>query len=309
MAPQVSTILLAALLLGLAIPLVILYVIEILNTTIRGRKDLEEGLSIPFLGEVPFYKGSMDHGIVVRDNSTDAVSEAMRIIRSNMSFMKVQSERMQAIMVTSSNPSAGKTFISSNLAMSLALTNKRVVLIDFDLRRRTLSKEFGQRHNRKGLSSYLAGTFTELDDIIFNSNMHANLDIIYSGPQPPNPAEMLLSEKLDSMIAELKKRYDYVIIDAVPALMVADAQIIDRLADLTIYVVREGLLDRRQLPDIERLYTTGRFHNMSVVLNGSTTQNGYGYRHGYGYSYGYGYNTEQTKKSSFIDKLKKHPKK
>ena len=308
-APQVSTILLAALLLGLAIPLVILYVIEILNTTIRGRKDLEEGLSIPFLGEVPFYKGSMDHGIVVRDNSTDAVSEAMRIIRSNMSFMKVQSERMQAIMVTSSNPSAGKTFISSNLAMSLALTNKRVVLIDFDLRRRTLSKEFGQRHNRKGLSSYLAGTFTELDDIIFNSNMHANLDIIYSGPQPPNPAEMLLSEKLDSMIAELKKRYDYVIIDAVPALMVADAQIIDRLADLTIYVVREGLLDRRQLPDIERLYTTGRFHNMSVVLNGSTTQNGYGYRHGYGYGYGYGYNTEQTKKSSFIDKLKKHPKK
>ena len=308
-APQVSTILLAALLLGLAIPLVILYVIEILNTTIRGRKDLEEGLSIPFLGEVPFYKGSMDHGIVVRDNSTDAVSEAMRIIRSNMSFMKVQSERMQAIMVTSSNPSAGKTFISSNLAMSLALTNKRVVLIDFDLRRRTLSKEFGQRHNRKGLSSYLAGTFTELDDIIFNSNMHANLDIIYSGPQPPNPAEMLLSEKLDSMIAELKKRYDYVIIDAVPALIVADAQIIDRLADLTIYVVREGLLDRRQLPDIERLYTTGRFHNMSVVLNGSTTQNGYGYRHGYGYVYGYGYNTEQTKKSSVIDKLKKHPKK
>ena len=308
-APQVSTILLAALLLGLAIPLVILYVIEILNTTIRGRKDLEEGLSIPFLGEVPFYKGSMDHGIVVRDNSTDAVSEAMRIIRSNMSFMKVQSERMQAIMVTSSNPSAGKTFISSNLAMSLALTNKRVVLIDFDLRRRTLSKEFGQRHNRKGLSSYLAGTFTELDDIIFNSNMHANLDIIYSGPQPPNPAEMLLSEKLDTMIAELKKRYDYVIIDAVPALMVADAQIIDRLADLTIYVVREGLLDRRQLPDIERLYTTGRFHNMSVVLNGSTTQNGYGYRHGYGYVYGYGYNTEQTKKSSVIDKLKKHPKK
>lgn len=311
-APQTSSILLAALLIGLAIPLVILYVIEILNTTIRGRKDLEDNLSIPFLGEIPLYKGQMDNnGIVVRDNSTDAVSEAMRIIRSNMAFMKVQSERLQSIMVTSSNPHAGKTFVSSNLAMSLAQTDKRVVLIDFDLRRRTLSKEFGQRNNRKGLSSYLAGTFTELDDIIFNSNMHANLDMIYAGPQPPNPAEMLLSDKLDKMIAELKKRYDYVIIDAVPALMVADAQIIDRLSDLTIYVVREGLLDRRQLPDIERLYVNGRFHNMSVVLNGSSSQNGYGYRHGYGYGYGYGYiNGEGKKKrSSFVDKLKKKVKK
>lgn len=310
-APQVSTILLAALLLGLAIPLVILYVVEMLNTTIRGRKDLEQNLSIPFLGEVPIHKGSTDRGIAVRENSTDAVSEAMRIIRSNMSFMSVNNKRLQSVMVTSSNPHAGKTFISSNLAMSLALTGKRVILIDIDLRRRTLTKEFGQRHTRKGLSSYMAGTFTELDDIIFNSNMHANLDMIYAGPQPPNPAEMLLSEKLDQMIEELKQRYDYVIIDAVPSMMVADAQIINRLADLTIYVVREGLLDRRQLPDIERLYTTGRFRNMSIVLNGASAQNGYGYRHGYGYGYGYGYgpNHESSKKKSVMNKIKKVTKK
>jgi capsular exopolysaccharide synthesis family protein len=311
-APVVSSILLAALLLGLAVPLAILYVIEILNTTIRGRKDLEEHLSVPFLGEVPLFKGTMDHGIVVRDHSTDAVSEAMRIIRSNMTFMKAKSERLQSIMITSSNPHAGKTFISSNLSMSLALTNKRVILIDFDLRRRTLSKEFGQRHNRKGLSSYLAGTFTELNDIIFNSNMNANLDIIYAGPQPPNPAEMLMSEKLDKMMEELKARYDYVIIDAVPSMMIADAQIINRLADLTIYVVREGLLDRRQLPDIERLYTSGKFSNMSIILNGSSSNNGYGYRHGYGYQYGYGYHyghsedgEQKSKKKSLLDRFKK----
>ena len=311
-APLVSTILLTALLLGLAIPLGILYVIEILNTTIRGRKDLEEHLSVPFLGEVPLFKGNMDRGIVVRDHSTDAVSEAMRIIRSNMTFMKAKSERLQTIMITSSNPHAGKTFISSNLAMSLALTNKRVLIIDFDLRRRTLSKEFGQRHNRKGLSSYLAGTFTELNDIIFNSNMNANLDIIYAGPQPPNPAEMLMSEKLDKMIEVLKTRYDYVIFDAVPSMMIADAQIINRLADLTIYVVREGLLDRRQLPDIERLYTSGKFSNMSIILNGSSSNNGYGYRHGYGYQYGYGYHYGHTedgehksKKKSILGRFKK----
>lgn len=298
-APQTSVILLVALLLGLAIPMAILYIIEMLNTTIRGRRDLEENLSIPFLGEVPLHKGSMDHGIVVRDNSTDPVSEAMRIIRSNMAFMKVKSDRLQTIMLTSSNPSAGKTFVSSNLAMSLALTNKRVVLIDFDLRRRTLSKEFGQRHNRKGLSSYLAGTYTKLEDIIFNSNMNSNLDIIYSGPQPPNPAEMLMSEKLDTMIEELKERYDYVIFDAVPSMLVADAQIINRLADLTIYVVREGLLDRRQLPDIERLYTSGKFSNMSIILNGATAKSGYGYRYGYGYQYGYGYGHANENKSKF----------
>jgi capsular exopolysaccharide synthesis family protein len=306
-APQISTILLAALLLGLAIPMVILYVIEILNTTIRGRKDLEDNLSIPFLGEVPLHKGAMDRGIVVRDHSTDPVSEAMRIIRSNMAFMKAQSSNLQTIMITSSNPHAGKTFISSNLAMSLALTNKRVILIDFDLRRRTLSKEFGQRHNRKGLSSYLAGTFTELNDIIFNSDMNANLDIIYAGPQPPNPAEMLMSEKLDKMMEELKTRYDYVIIDAVPSMMIADAQIINRLAELTIYVVREGLLDRRQLPDIERLYTSGKFNNMSIILNGASSNNGYGYRHGYGYQYGYGYghSDSKSKKKSVLNRLKK----
>ncbi len=312
-APLVSTILLTALLLGLAVPLVILYVIEILNTTIRGRKDLEENLSVPFLGEIPLFKGEADRGIVVRDNSSDAVSEAMRIIRSNMAFMKVKNESLQSIMVTSSNPHAGKTFVSSNLAMSLALTNKRVILIDFDLRRRTLSKEFGQRHNRKGLSSFLAGTFTEMDDIIFNSNMNANLDIIFAGPQPPNPAEMLLSEKLDKMIEELKKRYDYVILDAVPSMMIADAQIINRLADLTIYVVREGLLDRRQLPDIERLYVDGKLRNMSLILNGSSSNNGYGYRHGYGYQYGYGYHYGHSddsegrskKKKSLLNKLKR----
>ncbi|MBQ5595960.1 MAG: CpsD/CapB family tyrosine-protein kinase, partial [Rikenellaceae bacterium] len=306
-APVVSSILLAALLLGLAVPLAILYVIEILNTTIRGRKDLEDNLSIPFLGEVPLHKGAMDRGIVVRDHSTDPVSEAMRIIRSNMAFMKAQSSNLQTIMITSSNPHAGKTFISSNLAMSLALTNKRVILIDFDLRRRTLSKEFGQRHNRKGLSSYLAGTFTELNDIIFNSDMNANLDIIYAGPQPPNPAEMLMSEKLDKMMEELKTRYDYVILDAVPSMMIADAQIINRLADLTIYVVREGLLDRRQLPDIERLYTSGKFNNMSIILNGASSNNGYGYRHGYGYQYGYGYghSDSKSKKKSVLNRFKK----
>jgi capsular exopolysaccharide synthesis family protein len=184
--------------------------------------------------------------------------------------------------------------------------------MDLDLRRRTLSKQLGHRNDRRGFTSYMSDKITSIDGLISRSTLHDNLDIIYAGPQPPNPAEMLMSEKLDKMMEELKTRYDYVIIDAVPSMMIADAQIINRLADLTIYVVREGLLDRRQLPDIERLYTSGKFSNMSIILNGSSSNNGYGYRHGYGYQYGYGYHyghsedgEQKSKKKSLLDRFKK----
>ena len=156
-------------------------------------------------------------------------------------------------MVTSSNPHAGKTFVSTNLAMTFATTGKKVVIMDLDLRRRTFSKQMGHGGDTNGVSSYLSGS-TELQAIIRKSKLSEKLDIIYAGIQPPNPSEMLLSQRMEELIAELKLHYDYIIIDSTPAMAVADAIITDRLADLSIYVVREGLLDRRQLPDIERLY-------------------------------------------------------
>ena len=119
--------------------------------------------------------------------------------------------------------------------------------------------------------------------------MHPNLDMIFSGPQPPNPAELLMSKRVDQLMEELRPMYDYIIFDSVPAMAVADAMIIDRLVDLTIYVIRQGNLDYRQLPDIEQLYREKKFHNMSVILNGVTSHKstyGYGYGYGYGYSYG-----------------------
>ena len=289
-APRSVIILFIALLFGLATPFGIIYLMEILDTTIRGRKDIEDKLSIPFLGDIPEYHGSTRQGsVVVRDNGRDSVSEAFRLIRSNLGFMSVKSGKLQIIMVTSSDPHAGKTFVTTNLAMTLALADKKVVIVDLDLRRRTLSKQMGQRDNRNGVSGYISGTIANLNDIVFQSGLHENLDIIFAGRQPPNPAEMLLSEKFDEFMADLRKRYDYVVIDSVPAMAVADALITDRLADLTIYVIREGLLDRRQLPDIEKLYREKKFHNMSIVLNGSTggARRGYGYGYGYGDSYGY----------------------
>lgn len=293
--PSAVAIVAVAIVMGLLIPIAILYLRERLNTMVRTRRDIEQALTIPYLGDIPYYDGDKGNGIVVRETSRDALSESFRILRTNLSFMAVDRE-IKVIMSTSSIPHSGKTFISANLAMTLAASGKRVLLIDIDLRRRTLSKSLGHSNDRRGLTSYLTGKLTSLNDILTRSAIEPNLEFIFSGPQPPNPAEILLSERMDTLIGELRQRYDYIILDSVPAMVVADAVIIDRLVDLTIYVIREGNLDRRHLPDIESLYREKKFRNMCVVLNGVTaTKRAYGY----GYGYGYGYLNDEEKPSSW----------
>jgi capsular exopolysaccharide synthesis family protein len=184
--------------------------------------------------------------------------------------------------------------------MTLAASGKRVVILDLDLRRRTLSKSMGQRNNRRGITSYLSGKIASMEDIITPSELSPNLDFIYAGPQPPNPAEMLMSERIDELIATLRSRYDYILIDSVPAMAVADAIIIDRVVDLTVYVIRQGNLDRRQLPDIEGLYREKKFSNMCIILN-SATHSGHGYGYGYGY---YSDNEELSAWQRLISKIK-----
>ena len=135
-----------------------------------------------------------------------------------------------------------------------------------------------------GLTHYLSGGTDKLDDIVGRSEEYDKLDVIFSGPVPPNPAELLLSERFDRLITELRKRYDYIIVDNVPAGMVADASIVNRVADLTIFVVRSGVMDRRQLPELENMYRQEQLRNMAVILNGVPSDH-----KGYGYGYGYGY--------------------
>jgi capsular exopolysaccharide synthesis family protein len=183
-----------------------------------------------------------------------------------------------------------------NLAASIALTNKKVLLMDLDIRKRTLTSLLQKDENAPGITHYLSGRITDIHTLIHKKTINdlANLDVIYAGPVPPNPAELLLSERLDRIVAELRKEYDYVFLDNVPAGVVADAPIVNRLVDLTIYVVRAGLMDRRQLPELERLYRQNKFKNMSVILNAVNYKQagygyyGYGYRYGYSYGYGYG---------------------
>ena len=294
-APKTHFILLVGLMVGLLIPTGILYLLRISDTCIRWKKDLEDKLSVPFLGEIPQrvkMKGEAKQPIVVKADSKDAVSEAFRIMRTNLSFMGSTTEhQLQTIMVTSMNVGAGKTFISSNLAMTLALAGKKVVLVDLDIRKGSLSKRI--HVHQTGVTNFLSGEVTRVEDIMTKSEYHENLSVIGKGPVPPNPAELLLSPRLNELVEQLKAKFDYVILDNVPSNMVADAMIVNRVADLTLYVIRAGKMDRRQLPEVERLYTEKKLNNMAVVLNGvSEFHHGYGY---YGY-YGYGYGSEKKKK-------------
>lgn len=298
--PVGSTYYLIAVAVGLGLPALVLFLSFVLNTKIRNRKDIEDNLTVPFLGDIPFHKwpkGKMREETVVRADGKDAVTEAFRMLRTNIGYMQVGGKENKVIMMTSMNPDSGKTFVVSNLALMMAYAGKKVLLIDLDIRKGALSRLF-EGKKQPGITHYLSGKITR-EELIHRLPQSENLDIIFSGVVPPNPAEMLLSEELDALVHDLREQYDYILIDNVPSGVVADAAIVNRMADMTIYVLRAGLLDVRQLPDVERIYQEHRLKNMAVVLNGVKEEHaGYGYYgyYGYGYSYGYGYDNEKKKK-------------
>ena len=297
--PNKTLIMLVMIIFGIGAPLAYIYLSMLLNTKVQGKHDIVKYTKIPYLGDIPVFTGNAQRSIAVRENSRDKVSEAFKILRTNMSFMSTESKQ-QVILITSSNAHAGKTFVSMNLGMTLAFSGNRVLMIDLDLRRRTLSKHMGQRSNPNGITKYISMHDTKVEDVISKSNLHENFDFIYAGLQPPNPAEMLMSSRLDSLIEECREKYDYILIDSVPALIIADALIISRVSDLSIYVVREGMLDRRQLPDINALYTENKLRNMCIVLNGASET-----RHSYGYGYRYQYDPEFEGKAPLWKRITK----
>ena len=292
-APRRNRILLLGILAGVAMPALWCLGILFMDTRVRSRKDLEGVLTVPYLGEIPLdreggKKGKPRRVPAVYGSEGDIVAEAFRILRTNMQFMARHGRPMQVITFTSLNEGAGKTFISGNLAMSFVQAKKRVILIDLDIRRGTLSHIY--RLQKRGMTNYLADASLTADDIIQHQE---KFDIIAAGNIAPNPAELLMDERLDQLIAELRKRYDYIVVDSVPIGIIADATIANRIADLTVFVARAGKLDRRQLPDIEQIYQEQKLHNMALVLNGADYRHRYGYHYygyygHYGYRYGYG---------------------
>jgi capsular exopolysaccharide synthesis family protein len=300
-APRSKIILLAALIVGLLVPFSIFWLKELLYTGIRGPKDITDSLTVPFLGTIPQNKkktrkkseqDAVALSFVVGDNSRDPISEAFRVVRSNMDFMNSKNNA-NVIMTTSFNVGSGKSFVSLNLAVSFALAGKKVILVDLDFRKATLSSSLSGSY-KTGASTYLSGIDSDCEDLIVKEWLNPNLDILPVGKLPPNPAELLLTAKFKELISVLQEKYDYVFLDTTPVNIVADASIVADVANMTLFVVREGLLDRRMLPELEQIYRAGKFPNMAVLLNGSSMSSGKyygrygGYDHSYGYGYGYG---------------------
>ena len=221
----------------------------------------------------------------MKEKNRNVINEAFRVVRTNLEFMAGK-EGSRVIMLTSCNPGSGKTFISANLALSLAIKGKKVLAIDLDLRKASLSGYVDSP--KKGIADYLSGHADSLESIVVKGSLHEHLDVIPVGTIPPNPTELLFEAGLEKALEELKKKYDYIFIDCPPVEIVADASIIGKMADYTLFIVRAGLLDKSMLPVIEKYYTDKKYNGLSLLLNGTENYAGkYGYhRHGYGYGYG-----------------------
>lgn len=289
-APVKRNILFAAFLVGMLVPVVIIFMRENMNTKVRGRKDLEK-LSIPLIGEIPLFKHrgkkkgrknrqQDDFKMVVEEGNRNIINESFRVLRFNIDFMVSKDSQQNVFILTSFNPGSGKSFLTVNIAMSFAIKKKKIVVIDGDMRHASVSACVGSP--RKGLSDYLGNYLDKWEDVIVSDKMYENLHYLPIGTIPPNPTELLENGRMTKLIEVLRSKYDYVFIDCPPVDIVADTQIIEKLADRTIFVIRAGLMERTLLSDLESMYNEKRFKNLSMMLNGTENDaNRYAYRYGY----------------------------
>lgn len=308
--PKRSMIWLVAFVIGIAIPISIIYLLEILRYRISGRADVDKLTSVSVLGEVPSAKG-LDKGeraVVVKEDSNDLMAETFRAIRTNLNFI-LSDPNKRVILFTSTTSGEGKTFISSNLAVSLALLGKKVLLCGLDIRKPRLVDLFKLTDKKRGITAFLAGNPNDkelLFNQIMNSGVNSNLDLLPAGVIPPNPAELLAKENLDKAIEYLSDVYDYILIDSAPVGLVADTLLIGRVANASIYVCRADYTAKADFGYINELYANKKLPHMSLIINGVDLEKGnYGYasKYGYGkrygykhYGYGYTYGTEESKK-------------
>lgn len=300
--PVENTILFYAFCLGLVFPAFILIGKEVLNTSIRNRKDLEV-INVPFVGEIPlsqagqkgfhlFKKNRVEEPleILITDKNRNLMNEAFRVVRTNLEFiLGFNDNHHRIIMQTSINPGSGKTFITANLAVAMGIKNKKVLAIDLDLRKASLSKYVKSPH--RGISNYLSGQEDDYKSLIVSQN---GIDFLPCGTLPPNPSELLFSSRFQQLMEEVREMYDYVFIDCPPVEIVADAAIISHYADLTLFIIRAKMLDRSFLADIERWYNEKKYKNLSIILNATETLSGYYGYHKYGYYYGKNYGTSNS---------------
>ena len=301
--PDKRMIQILAIFIGLGLPTLIIFVAELLNDKVTTRFDIEKLTTTPIMGEIGH--SHSQHVLIVNKVSRKMVAEQFRIIRTNMQYVLNKIER-PVILVTSSFSGEGKSFISTNMGAVIALTGKKTIILEFDIRKPKILAGLNMG-KRPGISNYLVGK-AELKDLILPVPGEDNLFVLPCGPVPPNPAELLLDQRVAQLFETMRRDYDAVIIDTAPVGMVSDAMTLGKFADCTIYLVRQGHTYKKQIGLIDDLYNSKKLPAVSIVVNDVKLKAGYGYygygRYGYGYGYGHsGYYEEEAPRKSLLDKI------
>jgi len=283
--PKKKLIYLASIFLGIILPIVIIYLKDLLDTKVHDENDIKR-LKIPYLGDVPL--ALTKKNLYINDGDNSSIAEAFRYIRTNINFMLDSKDKGKVVFVTSTQSGEGKTFTAINLASSLAVSGKKTLLLAMDLRAPRISKYLGLEDNL-GVTNFIKNKELTIDDIIDKYTRVENLDIMNSGDIPPNPVELLMSKRVYEIFEEVKDRYEYIIVDTAPVGMVTDTIQISNYADMTIYIVKANYLDKRMLHIPQKLHKENKLPNMAILINGSDHSNG-----AYGYGYGYGYGNKKT---------------
>lgn len=293
-APKKILFLLGALLVGLILPAIFIYLKDILNNKIKSKNDLEKLSHASVLGELPtVLKGDSD---IVQVNDLSPMAEAFRILITNMNFLLPKKEKGRVVFVTSSVKGEGKTFVSVNLALTLATPKRKVIIIGSDIRNPQLQRYNTSRRGLTGLTEYLYSDQTKLEDIIHVTSFNPHCDVIYSGMIPPNPTELLSNGRYEELLDSLRSKYDYIVIDTAPLLLVTDTFLFADLADATLYVARSRYTEKSLIEFANNNIDSKKIKNVGFVLN-DVDKNHYGY----GNKYGYGYS---AKEKTWLEKIK-----
>ncbi len=301
--PNKRAIQIMAILLGLGLPAMVIFIGEVLNDKVTTRFDIEKITPAPILGEVGH--SYSDKVLIVNKTTRSMVAEQFRIIRSNLQYILNKSEK-SVILVSSSFSGEGKSFISTNMAAVLALAGRKTIILEFDIRKPKVLSGLGMPKG-PGITNYLVGK-ANLEDLVRPVEGHDNLYVMGCGPVPPNPSELLLDKKVEEMFAWMRENFDMVIVDTAPVGMVSDAMTLGKFADSTLYLVRQGHTFKKQVALIDEFYQDNKLPKVSIIINDVKMKPGYGYygygRYGYGYGYGYGsYYEEEHPPQTFFEKF------